>query len=282
LAVFHGRFDKVVFIVSSGRTGTTALATHLDKTYPNVRALHEPTPSWRLRRASNKALCGHMTKEQLVRLLADSRRKLVTSIDRPIYIESNPYLGGFLDAFGEVFDNPFIIHVVRDPRSFVRSSVNFGTFAGIKRWAQAFVPYWLPKPENFAQPGEASWAQMSEPARLAWYWAILNTELNRGRELFGPRYLRIRFEDLFKPDGAGLRQLTDFIGIPYDQRLAESANSEKVNASSSGRMPRWQDWDPATLREVLGFCEPLMKEYGYGPADSSPASSPSPLQQANA
>ncbi len=278
MAILHGKFKKVVFIVSSGRTGTTALATHLDRIYPDVRALHEPRPSWRLRRASNKALCGHMRRQQLVRLLADSRRQLAARIDRPIYVESNPYLGGFLDAFDEVFEHPLLVHVVRDPRDYVRSSINFGTFAGLKRWAQALVPYWLPKPENFAEPGEITWNEMSEPARLAWYWAILNTELNRGRQLFGPRYLLIRFEDLFKPDGSGLRQLTDFIGVAYDPRLVESANSEKVNASFVHRMPRWQEWDSSTLGEVVGYCRPLMREYGY--ATDLPEPGNSSLQRA--
>jgi hypothetical protein len=45
LTYFAGKFDKAVFIVSSGRTGTKALAHHLSKCYDNVFAVHEPRPS---------------------------------------------------------------------------------------------------------------------------------------------------------------------------------------------------------------------------------------------
>lgn len=266
MAIFAGKFERVVFIVSSGRTGTTALAQHLDAAYPNVRALHEPRPSWRLRRASAKALCGRLAKPQLVELLASARRDLVSRITQPIYVESNPYLGGFLDAFGEVFDRPRILHVVRDPRSFIRSSINFGVFSGLKRFASACLPYWLPKPElclpNPSCPPK-TWRQMSPIERLAWYWTLLNTELNRGQSLYPHDYLRLRFEDLFNPDGTGLRQLTDFIGLPFNQNLIAAANAEKVNASKTLRLPKWPDWPADLQQQVLDHCRPLMTLYGY-------------------
>jgi hypothetical protein len=263
LALLQGRFRKIAFIVSSGRTGTTALAAHLDRIYPDVRALHEPAPSWRLRRASNRALCGRLSRADLAALLAASRRRLIERLDRPLYVESNPFLVGFIEALGDVFAEPLVVHIVRDPRTYVRSSINFGTFAGLKRWAQALVPDWLPKPHHCATPTGLDWSAMSPPARLAWYWQIANTCLNRGREIYGDRYLRLRFEDLFAPDGSGLRQLTDFLGIAYDDRLAQSAQTERVNASTTQRLGRWQDWDARTKEDVLQFCRPLMRQYGY-------------------
>lgn len=263
MAIFTGKFERVVFIVSSGRTGTTALATHLDSAYDNVRALHEPKPSWRLRRASARSLCGRMSKTDLVKLLAGSRRRLVESIDKAIYIESNPFLGGFLDAFGEVFPNPKIVHVVRDPRSFIRSSVNFGTFAGLKNFAQSLIPYWLPKPEMFAGKRWPSWREMDPAERLAWYWAMLNTELNRGEAVYGSDYLRVRFEDLFAADGSGLRRLTDWIGLPPSDKVVQGANAERVNASTAQRMGKWEEWEPSLKDRVLRHCAELMRLYGY-------------------
>lgn len=262
MAVFEGRFQKVVFIVSSGRTGTTALARHLDTCYEQVCALHEPKPSWRLRRASGKALSGRMQLPQLVELLARSRRKLVESIREPIYIESNPYLGGFVEAFGQVFENPMMIHVVRDPRTFVRSSMNFGAFRGLKKLANLCIPYWLPKPDYLAGH-TLRWRKMSEPQRMAWYWSIINRAINRGQERYGDRYLRIRFEDLFAADGSGLQKLTDWIGLPRCARLSEDANREQVNASRERNFPKWADWDEQLKTQLLEYCGELMDMYGY-------------------
>lgn len=267
MAVFSGKFERVVFIVSSGRTGTTALAQHLAAAYSDVCALHEPTPSWRLRRASAMALCGRLTKDQLVQRLASARRGLVGRITQPIYIESNPYLGGFMEAFAEVFDKPLIIHLVRDPRTFIRSSMNFGTFRGLKKFAQAFIPWWLPKPEQLPNAAGRRWNEMSEPERMAWYWSILNRELNRGREIHGERYMRMRFEDLFAKDGSGMHPFTDFIGLPRNARLIEEANRENVNASREHAFPKFADW-PADLKARLAeHCGDLMAMYGY-PADA--------------
>lgn len=263
MAVFSGKFEKVVLIVSNGRTGTKAIAQHLDRCYDNVRALHEPPPSWRLRIASIKAFSGHISKAELVEMLVRHRRQLVEQIDRPIYIESNPLLQGFIEAFGEVFENPMIVHVVRDPRTFVRSSINFGALSGVKRLASTFYPYWLPKPEHFDARCERRWSDMRQVERMAWFWRIVNTALNRGEAIYGHKYLRITFEELFAKDGSGLDRLTDWIGLPRSPALREEANRENVNASRKEVLPRWEQWSAEDQQNLLRHCGELMQLYGY-------------------
>lgn len=48
------RFDIVVIIPSTGRTGTTVLAEFFNDAYRQVRASHEPRPSRGLRFAWNR------------------------------------------------------------------------------------------------------------------------------------------------------------------------------------------------------------------------------------
>lgn len=273
MSIFSGKFRRVVFIVSSGRTGTKALAHHLDKCYPDVRALHEPTPSWRLRRCSAMALAGRLTRRQLVDRLASARRALVERCDRPIYIESNPFLAGFIEAFGDVFDSPLVLHVVRDPRSYVRSTLNWGSFRGIKLLASRLVPYWVPKPEHRPDNRERRWSQMSRVEELAWYWKTVNTALSRGQAIYGERYRCVRFEDLFARDGSGLKRFVEWAGLPWKPELAASANSENVNASSVQACPQWDRWPDAWRDELLHHCRDLMIQYGYDP--SGPVAGPS-------
>ena len=258
------KFEKVVVVLSTGRTGTTALATHLDKVYPQVRALHEPTPSWRLRTASAKALSGKLGKDELVKILTGARRELLERIDRPVYVESNPYLMGFLDALSEVMGPRVnVVHVVRDPRSYVRSGVNFGAFRGLKRIASNFYPYWFPKPEQVEKSPDRTWGQMDAAERLAWFWAVVNRELDRGQGLYGGRYLRIRFEDLFAKDGSGLNALTDWIGLPRSEALSAEANRDPVNASKVQAMPKWEQWPAETKAMLMRYCGQMMRAYGY-------------------
>ncbi len=263
MSVFDGKFNKVAILVSTGRTGTRALAQYLDKAYPDVKALHEPSPSRNLKRISNRYLCKRISRDDLVRALTDSRRDLLARITEPIYIESNPFLRGFLDAFDEVFGGPLIVHIVRDPRTFIRSYINFGAFRGLKGLAAAYYPFWELKPELYERSPARRWRDMSPAERGAWRWATINGELNRGEELFGERYLRLRFEDLFTPDGSGLRTLTDWIGLPEKAEVAEAARTEKVNASRDRGFPKWENLDPGLRNAVLAHCKDMMQTYGY-------------------
>src|SRR4051812_12823408 len=88
--------QKVVVILSTGRTGTKALAHFFNTTYHNVTPLHEPRPSRHLRLLSNRAMAKGMTAEAAVRSLTKARSALLASLTRPIYIESNWYVYGFL------------------------------------------------------------------------------------------------------------------------------------------------------------------------------------------
>ncbi len=263
MATLGGKFDKVVILVSTGRTGTSALAQYLDRAYDNVKALHEPPPSRNLRRDSNRYLCKRLSKDGLARTLTDSRRGLLARVTEPIYIESNPFLHGFLDVFDEVFGCPLIVHIVRDPRTYIRSYINFGVFRGVKGLCAAYYPFWMLKPEFYEQNPATRWADMSPAERVAWRWVTVNGELNRGEELFGERYLRIRFEDLFTPDGSGLRILTDWIGLPENAEVAEAARTEKVNVSRDRGFPKWENLDPGLRDAVLAHCKDMMQTYGY-------------------
>ncbi|HEV8607943.1 MAG TPA: hypothetical protein VGQ99_21590 [Tepidisphaeraceae bacterium] len=261
MAVFGGK--KFVLIVSSGRTGTKALAQHLSRCYPDVCALHEPSPSWRLRMGTTRALCGRSSREELVELLVKLRRGLVAGLERGIYVESNPYLSGFVEVFGEVFEEVRVVHVVRDPRTYVRSGVNFGAFRGMKKLAAEWWPDWFPRPQMCIEAHGLKWGDMDAIERLAWFWGLVNSQLNRGEGIYGQRYLRIRFEDLFSTDGGGLERLTDWIGLARSSVLREEANREHVNASQREELPEWAKWSEKDRTKVLKHCESLMKVYDY-------------------
>jgi len=268
VAVIGGK--KFVFIVSSGRTGTKAIAQHLARCYPDVCALHEPAPSWRLRMATTRAICGRAKNEELVSLLVKLRRRLIAGVKQPIFVESNPYLSGFVEVLGEVFEGASVVHVVRDPRTYVRSGMNFGAFRGMKRLAAEWWPNWFPKPEdrrggepqiNADERRSMHWSEMDAIERLAWFWGLVNSHLNRGEGVYGQKYLRVRFEELFLGDG--LERLTDWMGLPRSSAMIEEAKKERVNASKRDELPEWEKWCGADQHKVMKHCEHLMRVYGY-------------------
>ncbi len=210
---------RVVLVVSTGRTGTKALAQHLNACYPHVCALHEPPPTrFYLRRTANRYLCGRLSREELVSILTRCRARMAGPQERhTIYVESNPGLSGFLDAIPDVFPDFQVLHVVRDPRTYIASAINWGVFNGVKGMLARYLPFWLPKPEYTHPRGAAgapTWKAMSPAERLAWHWRLINVHLDRGAALYGDRYLRVRFEDLFARDGSGLAEVVRWMGLP--------------------------------------------------------------------
>ena len=263
MAILGQQLDKVVMILSTGRTGTTALAEYLTQGFSGIRAVHEPRPSWRLRIAAHKYIAGKISRDQAIDQFASARRQLLTQSQQPIYAESNPFLVGFLDIMGEVFENVRIVHIVRDPRTMVRSALNFGVHRGLKRWVTELVPYWVIRPEQCEENPLKRWPEMSPLEVRAWMWNMKNQHLQQGPDLYGENYIRFRFEDLFREGGDGLRELADWIGIQEKPGELSSLLEKKVNASQPVGMPRWEEWNEEERLQLLQYCAPLMREYGY-------------------
>jgi hypothetical protein len=282
LAVFGGKFERAVLLLSTGRTGTKALASYFDTAFENVCALHEPPRSRHLRVASNRHLRGRLSEQQLVETYAAARRARFAEIREPIYIESNPFLHGFVGVFDQVFDAPRIVHIVRDPRTYVRSYINHGAFRGIKGLAARYYPDWMIKPERLDPRAKRRWRDMSHVERIAWRWDTINGVLDRGEAVYGDRYLRVKFEDVFAEDGSGLRRLAEWIGLPTSAAF-ERLREERVNASQGRSLPRWEQWEASDQRAVLELCAARMERYGYStganltptPTPMTPTTTPS-------
>ena len=257
-------FERVAFLLSTGRTATTALADYLTAAYPTeVLAVHEPPPSRRLRVLSNKRACGRVTADAAAAAYARARGPLLARVRGPaVYVESSPFLHGFVDVLPHLFDRPRVVHLVRDPRTYVRSYINFGVFRGAKGLVGRWHPFWLLKPEHYEPASGRRWARMTPVARVAWYWTAINTLLGAAEPVYRERYTRVTFEALFGPDPAPVQALAGWIGLPARAALGR-LRDKPVNASRGREVPVFDAW-PATDRQALfDLCGPLMERYGY-------------------
>ena len=256
------RFNSV-FLVSTGRTGTTAIARYLNDCFEDVTALHEPKPSRVLRMASTARLTGRKTPEQLVEDLTKARRRICSETTTTFYVEANPYLYGFVDLLPEVFHNARVIHLVRDPRTMVRSALNFNVQRGIKWLFSELVPNWIIKPELIERNPQKHWAQMGPVERMAWYWATVNSHLEKQIESYPNETLRYRYEDLFQEDGSGIREIAGWIGLQEKSGLLDKMLKIRVNASLGKAMDPWENWPEEDRTIVYSHCGELMEKYGY-------------------
>jgi hypothetical protein len=246
-------------IVSSGRTGTQFLARFLDANFTGVVARHEPPPAGWLRLASHAYLRGSLSRDRLRDLLAWKRRRYDDALDADLYVESNPFLAGFADVLGDVWEELTIIHVVRDPREHARSSLNHGTSSGRKGLANRWLPFWYPDVRGIlALDHPPTWLE-----RAAGVWAIFNTRLLNASPRYA-NYHRLRYEQIFDPSHSGLRELCRILGLDFPGEGAAVSPEERINRSRLETLPHWREWSREQCRALDRICSPLMGEFGYG------------------
>lgn len=250
---------RTALILSSGRTGTRFLAEYFDANFEGVVARHEPRPSRSMRLASNAHMAGALPRGALVWLLRRKRRRYIDRIQAELYVESSPFLVGFIGVLGEVFEEPVVIHVVRDPREQVRSSLNHGTGSGLKGLANRFVPCWYPDTSKLLGLRIASgWF-----GRAAGLWTLVNRELARGGRGHANYHL-FKFEDIFDATTSGLRAMCGVLGLDYRASKRKLDSSTRINRGRLDLLPPWREWPVAQCEELHRICSPLMREYGYG------------------
>jgi hypothetical protein len=244
---------RTVWIVSSGRTGTQFLAHYFDGNFDEVTALHEPPPRIRTRLVANAFAEAACSRARVVSLLQDKKRR-IDDIGSALYVESNPFLWGAIGCLDEVFEDPMIVHVVRDPRAQVRSSLNHGTSTGLKALANRFVPYWYPStPED-----GGDWI-----ARATGVWAFANRFL-RDTGATCRDYRVLRYEDLFDETHSGLHALCDAFGVAFAGAGANVDPSRKLNRGAGQVLDDWRVWTDEQCALVHRIAMPLMADYGYG------------------
>jgi hypothetical protein len=253
--------EKIVFILSTGRTGTKTLAEGLAG--DGIKSPHQPPFSRLLTIASSYYLHGWLPKNTLEWLVTHLREPQILKADCRYYIQvfSLDYLPAKI--ISKKYPNVYIIHIVRDPRTFVRSYLNW-MHSRFKSWmANKVVPGWHPSGYFTGELSWREWRWMGEFQRVCWQWAYKNTLLER---LFADdeRYIRIRFEDLFLTANSGtLKEMLAFVGIVYRKQF-EAMLEKSKNVSRKAHFPAWETWEPGRCAHLNELCSPMMKRFGYG------------------
>ena len=115
--------EKIVFFLSTSRTGTKTLAEGLES--DDILSPHQPPFSRLLTIASNCYLHGWLSKHMLEWLVYRLREPQIFSAQCRYYIQvfSLDHLPAKI--IQEKHPNVYIVHIVRDPRTFVPSYLNW-------------------------------------------------------------------------------------------------------------------------------------------------------------
>jgi hypothetical protein len=251
---------RTAFFLSTGRTGTQFLAFYFDKNFEGVRALHEPFPSYLLRAMSNAHTAGMMPAPVLLPAFKLARSLIFSRLPQDHeYIESNYYLYGMFDALCKLDPAPIMFHIIRDPRAYIRSHLNHGTWQGYKWLVSNVVPYWIPDVRYILKP---LGLPMTPINRFAAIWLHTNNYIREHGKKYAHYHL-YRFEDLFKPPYPILQEMCVTLGLTPREEIVIDP-SEKVNYDIKEVIGPWKTWTPEQCRQLDQICGSMMREFGYG------------------
>lgn len=151
-----------------------------------------------------------------------------------------------------------VVHIVRDPRAFVTSFMNWKAASVRRTFLHHVVPAWQPNPWLTGDYSLGRWMAMSKFEHFSWTWHYKNRVFGALGEL--AEYRRYRFEDLTAVGGDAIADLSAFVGLDFG---GPAGTHERVNASN-GSFPDWQNWTPEQAALLHSHCQSLMAEYGYG------------------
>lgn len=245
---------RAVFVLSTGRSGTDLL-TRLFKLNKSNFVLHEPEPDlvYAAREAYDLGSSGTVARRLGI---SSSRYHLFKEcfLRNKVYIETNNKLTFFADALYQLLPNSRFIHLIRDPRAFVRSAIRRRYYQGHDFDDGRIVP---------ADLSLTKWNSYSPIQKNGWLWNETNKVIESFVKDFEyDRLLTIQSEKLFK-DPAVMQQISRFIG--EDSSSLDQITQiidRPVNQQIKNDYPSFDKWDTADQEDLISIT-PLGKKYGY-------------------
>jgi hypothetical protein len=286
----------VVLIVSAGRTGTAFLGERMSEFVSDCWSAHEPDVwdgwlsrhSWRavrwfgpyhtivgklirrtgMRAIAERYLSGDWSGERAATAIIRQRRRFYETRPASLVVESNYQWYGVLPLLRDVFARYGVLAIVRDPRTWVRSRINFGAHHDRRDRVQRLG---LPRVSPGLlgrEGGAAEWDRMDTFQRLCWDWNFVAERLIQAAAA-DPAVRLARFEDLFLAGDRRetmLRVLEDVTGLEATDHAVEippEALAARTNTSSPRRTRGWEEWTAAQRTHLLETCGEAMTRLGY-------------------
>jgi len=287
---------QIVFISSTGRTGTQFLADSLSQMIPQCRSVHEPGTLWlskprlfwenlkafglyhmtlgqldpkkSMYALSNLRAKGKISDEKAMEYMKGMRHSLMKSENEKIYIESSGHLFGVFDLLPKVFPGAKLIYIIRDPRNWVASALRTVEYIlyGPLDWGLSVTAEDVPD-----NPYGDKWKDMSKFERYCWWYSYLNRfvlekckdnpdiRIYRFEDLFGKENRDDYFQNLLEYTVEGNQELEN--SIQYKpQLLTRPTHSKKTKKGYLG----WKQWRSFRTQKLLTHCGEFMSGYGYG------------------
>lgn len=248
-----------IYVVSTGRTGTSFLSEQLNKHFPRLKLTHQQQGSRIINIVANLPLSNSAYLSFIAFLFKLFGRGY------PPHSTIDPLLSmaiyklvkcGRIDR-----DNCLIVHLVRSPGTFATSFMNWKRQSFKRTILHHLIPFWNPVP-FFHGYSFRSWIKMSKFETFCWVWNYKNfcySELSNSNN-----YMLLRMEDLFKSETKKqtIKELALFLGQKFDDDISLE-DSNKTNKSNPKKFPPFKEWTHQQKQIMYYHCKRLMKIMKY-------------------
>ncbi len=250
--------NQKFYILSTGRSGTTFLFTFFKNVYPELNLLHQLPWSRVINIIGNIPVSFKLRKKLILLAFKILKKEIVpkssldplSSFSIYIYLQNNSY------------KNIKVVHLVRDPRDFVTSFMNWKNQSLSKTILHYLIPFWQPYPKENGV-NYIKWIFMSKFEKYCWVWYYKNSLFKQLQN--SCEYKLIRMEDLTKNTNMQdhLRDLVHFLELDDNVYDYQKFASHRVNKSTANKFTSFQHWTQKQKDTLQNICGDLMLEFGY-------------------
>jgi hypothetical protein len=249
---FNALDRPCIFVLSTGRVGTKTLAA-LAGLANRIVAFHEPTPI--LYGLSALYYCNEKNNVN-DRIFAEAfltarreRIRYALSFNKS-YVETSPQLTFLAPAIRIAVPQARFIHVVREPKAFIRSGMRRGWYVSHPMDNTRLKP--IIDSNSFKL-----WHQWKPFEKICWIWKETNLWIDQFlKSLPEEKKLFLHSEDIFNNKREVIKKLFDFLNAqtPSDKKIKKIL-SKKLNAQSSGDFQKssaWNDEMHSAFHRIIG------------------------------
>lgn len=252
------RNASIVYTISTGRTGTSALIKLLNLSN-KINAYHEPSP---LMGEMNVEAFYHLNENynQYKKAFISSRflNILRSALLGKVYAEHG-VLVALTPLISEVFPKSKFIHIYRHPGDVIRSGMSRGWYNN-HSWDKYRVSPLLEGSDKALW--DSDWGAYE---KNCWFWNKINDfGIHMAQVLPKERIIQIRFEDLFEDRSNYYTKIYDFLEVNSpNQDTVRALLSQKHNKQKQFTMPKFSDWSPGQKKILYSISGVTMKKLGY-------------------
>lgn len=256
-----------VFIVSTGRSGSTTIARVLSQ-HPSVTCYHERR--FQLVRLSAEYAHGDKTdaevKTELKALYGNS-----SPYPEGVYGESDHHLFNMVSLLAALVPHSKFVWLIRDGRKVAASTTGRQWYQPtwetearpVRKGSGGLWDYYRIQGHRCGAVSAEEWAAMSVFAKNCWYWSYVNTRIQEQLEqLPRARWMQVRLEEL----GESVDGLFQFVGVePVETR------TQRANAADYA-INKHEAWSADMKAAFATFCGKGMDQWypGWNKEEATP------------